>query len=418
MENDRPPVPPQPPLPTGPPEKPQGRTPPLPPPPPPVPPKRVVPPPPLPPGYKSSAGAEEPPEGAEAQPAPPAPRQRPKTSGWAVASLVMGILGFTCLFLLGSILAIIFGFVGIHEISQSKGSKTGKGMAAAGIAMGIVLVVLVVMLAAVIVPLAVNSIGPDRTVTRTVDAAGASRVNASIEMMNGELKVRGGGPTLMTGTFKYNVKEWRPVIRYTPPGPAGTGEMRVWQASSNWWRFWQWMFGNNDWDIRLGGTAPIDLTSSQSWGDADLDLAGAPLSSLDASSSAGKLTARLSGPMPFLEKVKVDQSAGKATLVMDGEYPLMEDVDVRNSAGAIEVDLTGRWTRDVTVTVENSAGSIVIRLPRDVGVYAVATSSAGDVSVGGLEEGPSGSYVNGLYGTSPVTIRLTVRNSAGNITLK
>ncbi len=330
----------------------------------------------------------------------------------------MGILGFTCLFLLGSILAVIFGFVGIHEISQSKGAKTGKGLAAAGIAMGIVMLVLVVMVAAVIVPLAVNSVGPDRTVTRTVDGAGASEVNASIEMMNGDLKVRGGGALLMNGTFEYNVKDWRPVIRYTPPGARGTGELRVWQASSNWWRFWQWLFGNNDWDIQLGGNAPIDLTVSESWGDAELELAGTPLSALDASSSAGRLSAELSGPMPLLKRVKEDQSAGKATLIMDGEYPVMEDVDVRNSAGAIEVDLTGRWFRDVTVTVENSAGSIVIRLPRDVGVYAVASSTAGDLSTGELEEGPGGAYVNDLYGNSPVTIRLTVRNSAGNITFE
>lgn len=417
MENNKPPGPPEKPIPPEPQQSPGGRTPPL-PPPPPVAKKRVVPPPPLPPGYKSRTeeGPKEPVLGAPA--APPTPGPRRKVSGMAVASLVMGILGFTCLFLLGSILAIIFGFVSLHEISESEGGKTGKGMAVAGIVMGIVMLALVVLVAATLIPLAVTSVGPDRTATRTVDAAGATSVNASIEMMDGNLKVRGGGATLMNGTFEYNVKDWRPVVRYTPGGPTGTGELQVSQASSNRWRFWQWIFGNNDWDIQLGGGAPIDLSTRQSWGEVDLDLEGAPLSALDASSSAGELRVDLSGPMPSLKRVKADQSAGSLRLVMDGEYPAVEDVDVGNSAGEIDVDLTGRWTRDLNVTIDNSAGSIDIRLPRDVGVYAVASSSAGDVSSGQLEEGPAGVYVNDLYRKVPVTIRLTVRNSAGDITFR
>lgn len=56
------------------------------------------------------------------------------TSGYAVTSLVLGIL-----FLggLGSVLAIIFGYVAKNQMKHDK-NLTGKGMANWGIALGII----------------------------------------------------------------------------------------------------------------------------------------------------------------------------------------------------------------------------------------------------------------------------------------
>jgi hypothetical protein len=55
------------------------------------------------------------------------------TSGLAVASLVCGILW---LYWLGSILALVFGYVAKSQIDRSHGSQTGRGMAVAGIVLG------------------------------------------------------------------------------------------------------------------------------------------------------------------------------------------------------------------------------------------------------------------------------------------
>ena len=61
-----------------------------------------------------------------------------KTNGFAIASLVFGIiwLGF-----LGSILAVICGHVALSEINKSNwtgspGRQTGKGMAIVGLSLG------------------------------------------------------------------------------------------------------------------------------------------------------------------------------------------------------------------------------------------------------------------------------------------
>jgi hypothetical protein len=56
-------------------------------------------------------------------------------NGLAITSLVLGILW---LFWIGSLLAIIFGFVANSQIDQSGGRQSGKGLAIAGIVLGFV----------------------------------------------------------------------------------------------------------------------------------------------------------------------------------------------------------------------------------------------------------------------------------------
>jgi hypothetical protein len=58
---------------------------------------------------------------------------RQTTNGMAVASLVLGILW---MYWLGSILALVFGYIAKRQIDQSNGQQTGRGMAVAGIVLG------------------------------------------------------------------------------------------------------------------------------------------------------------------------------------------------------------------------------------------------------------------------------------------
>lgn len=67
--------------------------------------------------------------------------QIPPTSGTATASMVLGILGVLggwCLFGLPCILAVILGHVGLRETRH--GTKSGRGMAVAGLVLGYVFV--------------------------------------------------------------------------------------------------------------------------------------------------------------------------------------------------------------------------------------------------------------------------------------
>ena len=59
----------------------------------------------------------------------------PSANGLAIASMVLGIVW---VFGIGSILAVIFGFIGRKQIRESGGRQNGGGMAIAGIVLGFI----------------------------------------------------------------------------------------------------------------------------------------------------------------------------------------------------------------------------------------------------------------------------------------
>jgi hypothetical protein len=64
-----------------------------------------------------------------------APPAKP-TSNLALASLILGILGWTIIPTIGSIAAIITGHMAKNEIKSSMGALGGDGMATAGLVLG------------------------------------------------------------------------------------------------------------------------------------------------------------------------------------------------------------------------------------------------------------------------------------------
>ena len=59
--------------------------------------------------------------------------QKQSTNGFAIASMVLGIIW---LYWIGSILALVFGYIAKKQIAQSNDREGGGGMATAGIVLG------------------------------------------------------------------------------------------------------------------------------------------------------------------------------------------------------------------------------------------------------------------------------------------
>jgi hypothetical protein len=83
--------------------------------------------------------------------------QNEQPSGMAVASLVCGILGFVFCPLIGSILALIFGYIARSEIDKSGGRIGNRGLAIAGIVLGWVGLVIIGLFILLLVILAISS---------------------------------------------------------------------------------------------------------------------------------------------------------------------------------------------------------------------------------------------------------------------
>ena len=82
-----------------------------------------------------------PPNSAYPPPAPPPPAygyppQPAQTSGWAIFSLIAGVLAWLGVFGLGGLIAVIAGHMAQSQIRKSGGYLTGGGMATAGLVLG------------------------------------------------------------------------------------------------------------------------------------------------------------------------------------------------------------------------------------------------------------------------------------------
>ena len=94
----------------------------------------------------------EPPASPLDAPAPVSLEVPQQTNGFAIVSLVMGIIWY---FWIGSILALIFGYIAKGQIDALQGRQKGRGFAVAGIVLGWVsvgILALVIIAAIVIKP--------------------------------------------------------------------------------------------------------------------------------------------------------------------------------------------------------------------------------------------------------------------------
>ncbi len=78
-----------------------------------------------------------------------------KTVGVAIASMVLGILGFLCLGPLASIPAVICGHIAMSAIKKDREGLAGDGMAIAGLIMGYIQIALMVVMIPLLVAIAI-----------------------------------------------------------------------------------------------------------------------------------------------------------------------------------------------------------------------------------------------------------------------
>lgn len=109
------------------------------------------------------------PPGLDVSPVPRYPLQT--TSGLAIASLVLGILW---IYWIGSIVALVLGYLALREIRQNPEVIEGRGMATAGIILGWVAMATLVLAIAVGIYIWRTNGAP------TVNEAGPSRASVAV----------------------------------------------------------------------------------------------------------------------------------------------------------------------------------------------------------------------------------------------
>ena len=205
-----------------------------------------------------------------------------------------------------------------------------------------------------------------KTETQSVDLGSASTASAQIEFPAGELKVEGGATSLMDASFRYNVSDWQPQVKYTENG--AQGELLVSQQGDD-----QLPVGGglvNEWTIQLANDVPVDLTILTGAGNAELNLGALDLASLN----------------------------------------------IQTGAGVTKVNLDGKWQHDLDVSIEGGVGELTVNLPAEMGVRVDMETGLASVTANGLIEDDNG-YVNKAFGTAPYTLTLKLEIGMGSAVL-
>ena len=124
-----------------------------------------------------------------------------KTSGYAIASLVCGVVGvMTCCVFVPSVLAVVFGFSALPPIRQ--GEVRGRGLAISGIVLGIIGIVVGIAVFASGLWSSADVPTRDATVTaadhRALESIGVLQQNEEIKVLctSGLVSVKAGGVVL------------------------------------------------------------------------------------------------------------------------------------------------------------------------------------------------------------------------------
>ena len=217
-----------------------------------------------------------------------------------------------------------------------------------------------------------------RTEHRIVTMGAARSVDVHLRIGAGRLQVAGGAPTLMDAYFRYSRDDWRPEVRYAVR--AGHGRLTVRQPSTN-------NVGNsiniqydtnsqNDWNVHLNSHVPLGLS--------------------------------------------VEEGAGTSTLLLGGLS--LRGLDVKLGAGDTTLNLAGNWLHSFDATVRAGVGQLTIVLPGRVGARVTIQHGLGaiigEIEANGLRQDGDHSYVNSAYGSSPVTVNVTIEHGVGTIVLE
>jgi hypothetical protein len=206
-----------------------------------------------------------------------------------------------------------------------------------------------------------------RTEHRIVTVGAARSVDVHLRIGAGRLQVAGGVRTLLDARFRYNHDNWRPEVRYAVR--ARHGQLTVQQHSTD--DVGDLANIQYDWNVRLNNRVPMRL--------------------------------------------RVEEGAGTSTLML-GSLSLT-GLDVKLGAGETTLNLAGNRSHSFNATIQGGVGKLTVVLPRRVGVRVTAKHGLGEFAVHGLRQ-DGDTYINSAYGSSHVTVNVTIEHGVGTIVLE
>jgi hypothetical protein len=196
---------------------------------------------------------------------------------------------------------------------------------------------------------------------------GETRLHASLEYAAGALRVAPGRPTeLYRMDLAFDGDRFAPISDYDAARNAvalglrrgGAAGVRVvsreqLQQSAN---------------VAFSPSAELDLAVTLGAADADLELGGLRLATLDLQTGASRSVVRFSRPNGTRCRT-AELTSGAAELSVVGlGNSRCDRILVEGGVGSVTLDFSGAWTSSSAVRVRMAVGQLTLRLPRSLGV--------------------------------------------------
>ncbi|HET7275255.1 MAG TPA: toast rack family protein [Longimicrobiaceae bacterium] len=237
-----------------------------------------------------------------------------------------------------------------------------------------------------------------------------TQLDVSIEYGAGELTiVAADDPLLYEMEMRYDEDEFTPIAKYDPDAETlvlglddrNNGSTQIHGDESRA-------------EIALTREIPVDLDLDFGAGEADVDLGGISLRSLDFSTGASETTVRFSEPNAIrAEMLSLEAGAAEFTVVGLGNARA-EHIDFQGGVGSTTLDFSGEWAADASANVQMGIGSLVLRFPRDLGIRLEKDSFLTSFDGDGLVK-RGGAYYSTNWDSAEHQLSITVDAAFGSI---
>ncbi len=276
--------------------------------------------------------------------------------------------------------------------------------------------------------------GKVQTTTQSVELGQATSVKAVVSASTvTDVTLRDGADPLLDAQFTFN-QLLKPNLSYSADN--GLGNLEISQPDRQ-----NLDSGKlkNEWDLRFGSSAPVDLATDITSGNTRIDVSSLQLSSLTCHTSSGNLNASIrgtqeqlnsidltstsgsvqvevNGTFSSLSNLTLHNSSGNMDLATSGGFHQLANLQIENTSGNVTVDLGGSFDHDLRSSIRTASGNVTVHLPTGVGLRVTASVSSGHITANGLHL-DGNAYVNDTFGSSAVTLQFDVHVTSGNIVL-
>lgn len=252
--------------------------------------------------------------------------------------------------------------------------------------------------------------GPVQTEDISIPAPDSPSADVTLAFGAGELTLAPGAEdALISGQAVFNVNDLRPIIDTRSNNvELRTGDLEV-RGIPN--------FKDNirnEWDLKLS-EMPMNLKISAGAYQADMELGGLSLQSLEVGDGAADVSLRFSEPnLVEMESLRYETGASNVRLYGLANANFTE-MAFRSGAGDYTLDFSGELQRDAEVTIESGISRVIIIVSEDASVEVIFEGALTNVDTDGDWDRSGKTY--SLNGSGP-TLTIRVNMGAGNLELR